>query len=211
MTTTRKRPDVAERNRTPEMRVRTPEHRAAISATLKGRRKTPEHVAKVAAALRGRKQSAESVAKRVAARRSADGYGVKHGHASPGLRTPTYMVWGSMIQRCTNPNNSGWPDYGARGISVCERWLTFENFLADMGERPDGLSIDRVDNNGNYEPGNCRWATASQQQRNRRRPVYYDRGKPLPMCGHPNREHKARGMCDNCYRRALRRERNNAA
>jgi hypothetical protein len=73
-----------------------------------------------------------------------------------------------MIQRCTNPRRDNFSYYGGRGIEVCDRWRTFENFLADMGERPTGLTLDRVDNDGNYEPGNCCWATRKQQISNRR-------------------------------------------
>lgn len=97
----------------------------------------------------------------------------KHGHArSRGEQrqgTSTYYIWAAMVQRCTNPNNADWPDYGGRGITVCERWRDFRNFLADMGEHPAGMSIDRVDNNRGYEPGNCRWATGKQQARNSRK------------------------------------------
>lgn len=92
-----------------------------------------------------------------------------HGFASRGHVSATYKIWNNMITRCTNPRRAQWGDYGGRGITVCERWRSFENFLADMGERPDGKSLDRRDANGNYDPENCSWATRTEQNRNTRR------------------------------------------
>lgn len=83
-------------------------------------------------------------------------------------RTPEYRSWTAMLTRCTNPNSPNYPNYGGRGISVCDRWRSFENFYADMGPRPDGCSVDRIDVNGNYEPDNCRWATKATQANNTR-------------------------------------------
>lgn len=92
----------------------------------------------------------------------------RHGHRPKSACSPTYSSWLSMRYRCTNENSDNYHLYGGRGISICDRWNDFVNFLADMGERPPGTSLDRVDPDGNYTPSNCRWATPKQQARNRR-------------------------------------------
>lgn len=101
----------------------------------------------------------------------------KHGHTNGGAFSPTYHSWASMVQRCTNPKRKGYEHYGGKGVAVCQSWLTFENFLADMGERPEGMSLDRIDVSGNYCKDNCRWADTTTQARNSVQVVWVTIGK----------------------------------
>ena len=110
---------------------------------------------------------------------------LRHGYARQGRIHPLHRVWRAMIQRCTNPRDPRFDSYGGRGIKVCDRWLTFENWLSDMGPRPPGkgpggraiYSLDRKDNDGDYEPGNCRWSTMIEQGAN------MSRNRWLEFCG----------------------------
>lgn len=93
-------------------------------------------------------------------------------------RTPTYETWCKMVKRCTDPKADQYKWYGAEGITVCKRWLSFENFFADMGERPIGKTLDRINNKKGYTKANCRWATPSEQASNTRRSVRFE-GKTI--------------------------------
>ena len=97
-------------------------------------------------------------------------------------RTRPYGIWSDMIKRCTNPNHKFWSRYGGRGIRICDAWLRYENFIADMGEPPPKYSIERKNNDGNYEPGNCIWVDQKTQRRNRSDSKFIVlRGKRMPV------------------------------
>lgn len=124
-----------------------------------------------------------------------------HGHTRGKKNTTEYNTWSSMKKRCLDPASKDYKNYGGRGISVCERWLhSFEAFFEDMGKKPTGLSIERKNVNGNYEPGNCKWATRDEQNNNRR---------PRSVCwkGHPLTKDNVRGpkrRCKTCHEECVR-------
>lgn len=140
--------------------ARSADVRAKISASKLGHEVAAETRAKISAATKGRKASKSTKALMSQTR-------TDHGHNHRGRRSPTYRSWDGMKQRCLNPKATSYARYGGAGITVADRWLDFGSFLEDMGARPDGTTLDRIDSTRGYEPGNCRWATRSEQNKNR--------------------------------------------
>lgn len=98
----------------------------------------------------------------------------RHGHCRKSGQSSEYMIWASMRQRCYNPKSSAFKDYGQRGITVCERWNLFENFIEDMGPRPQGMTLERKDNSQGYNPDNCKWATRAENNGNKRNNIWLE-------------------------------------
>jgi len=108
----------------------------------------------------------------------------RHGHSVGYKTSPTYNSWNGMRTRCNNPNHDNYPYYGGRGITHCKEWETFDQFLEDMGVRPEGKTLDRIDPNGNYEPSNCRWLSVAKQNINRANTPFisaFGRTQPLSV------------------------------
>lgn len=116
----------------------------------------------------GRAKSCGCLGREMASERLKKLRAKQTGYDSPISGTPTYRSWASMMQRCKDPKNKSFNNYGGRGIKVCDRWMNYRKFEEDMGERPAGKTLDRINSNGNYEPGNCRWASIRVQNNNQR-------------------------------------------
>lgn len=132
-----------------------------------------------------------------------------HGCTANRRMTKTYAAWLNMKSRCTHPSRKDWKHYGGRGITFCTEWAKFENFLQDMGDAPAGLTLDRIDTNGNYEPGNCRWVPWTVQSQNRRKRTHCRKGHFLSPDNLYVRRSGTRGckICHQAYARTKHAER----
>lgn len=145
--------------------------------------------------LRSKKQQSCGCLRKETSAKHCEGM-TKHGHYKGNKPTPEWSAWAALRARCYVKTHKQYKNYGGRGIAVCERWHTFDNFLEDMGKRPDkGYSIDRIDNSKGYEPGNCRWATTTEQNNNMRtnRRVSYN-GEELTLAQWCKKLHISRGL-----------------
>jgi len=125
--------------------------------------------------LRTRNKPCKSCSAKLHTKKGKDHYAYKHGMSTRTQgKDRIYSVWVSMRQRCNDPNDKNYKNYGGRGIKVCNEWNEFSNFYKDMGERPEGMQLDRIDNNSNYSKQNCRWANIITQSNNRRSNRYFD-------------------------------------
>ncbi len=130
----------------------------------------------------------------------------KHGHACGRGSTREYRSWKAIHDRCSHPSHISWRHYGGRGIRVCDRWRDFSLFLLDMGRCPLGCSIDRIDNDGNYTPENCRWATPIEQARHTTRTRYVEAfGVRKPLSAWEEELSNATGLCRSAFRERLYR------
>lgn len=129
-----------------------------------------------------------------------------HGETVGGKSTREFRIWSHMLNRCNNPKDENYRHYGGRGIQVCERWRTFENFLADMGRAADDLTLDRINNSGDYSPENCRWATWEEQNTNKRNTLFVEHnGERIKLYDLAKREGVTYGFM--YYRKILARPR----
>lgn len=127
---------------------------------------------------------------------------ITHGHSPRSGQSSEYMTWSQMIQRCKNENNPGFINYGARGITVCKRWMIFKNFIEDMGPRPKNFTLERLDNSKGYTPRNCRWLPRTANNNNRRNNILLTHLGVTRTCSEWSRHSP---VCYKAFRRRIKR------